>query len=384
MLVAAVTGLAPGAPCAAQALTETLRLGGIEATDAEAFSREPSLLLSPSGRLYVIDGTARVTVFSADGEFEAFLGGPGEGPGEFRMAMGFGMVGDSLWVRNWTVPRISVFHDLVHVRTKLMPWDFTGPFSDGPQGVTALMRDGWVFATPSGIPLTDQARHQVPMVVSTGLGSTSDTIAMRETPFGMSIAGVGSFQHAPTARPPLYALIPGGRGIVIGEWDPAEPGQLALRRFDQTGRLTGEFEWASDAARINRGARNAMIERGLEVAEGPFGAAQRAGDVPRSLSLREAVERGLDLPEFYPPIRSFFVDNDERIWLHAMTPTDTKQWVVLDPAGRELGRVDAPAGVDLKAASGNTVWGTWTDAAYGAPFIARYELTGAAWANGND
>ena len=61
--------------------------------------------------IYVLDGTTQeIHVFGADGGFLRTLGGQGEGPGEFREALGPAIArGDTLWVADGLVPRYSIF-----------------------------------------------------------------------------------------------------------------------------------------------------------------------------------------------------------------------------------------------------------------------------------
>ena len=61
--------------------------------------------------VYILDyATQEIYVFNAEGEFLRTLGGQGEGPGEFRDALGPAIgAGDTLWVADQRVPRYSIF-----------------------------------------------------------------------------------------------------------------------------------------------------------------------------------------------------------------------------------------------------------------------------------
>lgn len=79
------------------------------------------LAIHPAGRIAVADRQShRVYVFGADGELLAILGGPGEGPGEFRspLDVAFGRDG-RLFVAEAGFPRITVFGPALALDTVL-------------------------------------------------------------------------------------------------------------------------------------------------------------------------------------------------------------------------------------------------------------------------
>ena len=61
--------------------------------------------------IYILDGTTQeIQVFDAEGGFLRTLGGQGQGPGEFREALGPAIAqGDTLWVADGRAPRYSIF-----------------------------------------------------------------------------------------------------------------------------------------------------------------------------------------------------------------------------------------------------------------------------------
>lgn len=74
------------------------------------------------GNIYILDGTSQeIQVFDAEGGHLRTLGGRGQGPGEFREALGPAIArGDTLWVADGLAPRYSIFApDGTLIRTRV-------------------------------------------------------------------------------------------------------------------------------------------------------------------------------------------------------------------------------------------------------------------------
>ena len=77
--------------------------------------------------MYILDGTTQeIQVFDAEGGFLRTLGGQGQGPGEFREALGPAIApGDTLWVADQGAPRYSIFGPdgtLIGTRVRRATW----------------------------------------------------------------------------------------------------------------------------------------------------------------------------------------------------------------------------------------------------------------------
>ena len=74
---------------------EVYRIGSVSGAGWEQFGRVSEVAFDGAGQLYVLDSQATmVTVVGPDGEFRRTLGGPGEGPGEFRRALALAVFRD--------------------------------------------------------------------------------------------------------------------------------------------------------------------------------------------------------------------------------------------------------------------------------------------------
>ena len=111
-------------------------------------------------------------------------------------------------------------------------------------------------------------------------------------------------------------------------------------------QLVAEAEALEACAILRLGAGFNVPER-LAFTRTPGLKLDPAGDV-----LRDAVEAGLLLPEYFAPIRSFFVTHGGQVWLQeSVTPEGyDAQWIVVGHEGEPEFRVLAPSGVTFRAA----------------------------------
>ena len=86
-----------------------------------------ALVADARDNMYILDGTTQeIQVFDAEGGFLRTLGGQGQGPGEFREALGPAIApGDTLWVADQGAPRYSIFGPdgtLIGTRVRRATW----------------------------------------------------------------------------------------------------------------------------------------------------------------------------------------------------------------------------------------------------------------------
>ena len=345
-----------------------------------AFSRTPSIKLDPSGRLFLKGQDPQVTVLEPDGSFVRYIGGKGEGPGEFTLLGSFGFVADTVWLQHLTLLHISYFDSTgAHIRTETD----RGPPSSAPslwRTSLPLARGYGFYVPPIGNvdPETgarpEFKRVELPMLVGIRLEAARDTLAFKYNFTRMHIGGVGTFGHEPFVTPPLYRIHPNGEGVVTVDWEPNRPDEVVLRRYGLDGRSARETTIEARLRGVSREARNDFIEEGMEAAErGVAMARQLGGDAPASL--RTAVTEGLLLYDYFEPVSSFFLTHDERVWLRdAVTPEDYEAlWLVVGPDGEPEFRVRAPAGIAFTDALGDRVWAVGRTE-MDVPFIVQYEL----------
>ena len=339
---------------------EILRLGeGLNVPEWLAFARTPGLKLDPAGNLHVqpSGGSPVVNVLEENGDLVRTVGGKGEGPGEFTVVGNWGFAGDTLWIQNWPMLHTSFFDPTgAHLRTEADH----GP----PSSMPRLWRTSLPLAGGHGFyipPLgeADLRRAELPMLVGDRSAISRDTLALKYSFTGMLVEDLGTFTYQPVTIPPLYQVQPDGNGVVIADWEPDRPSRVVVRHYDVNGRPVRETGIEAGLHPVSASARRAFVDEGVQMAQGPYGGARRRGEsVPEDL--RNAVEDGLLLPEYFAPIRSFFLTHGGRVWIQeTVTPEGYDgQWLVIGREGEPEFRVLAPSGVTFRAAYESRVWGT--------------------------
>ncbi|MDE2983510.1 MAG: hypothetical protein OXU69_02295 [Gemmatimonadota bacterium] len=381
---------------------EVLRLGdGLDVPEWLAFSRTPALNLDPAGRLYLnADQSPAVTVLDPDGGFVRYIGGEGEGPGEFAHVGGFGFVADTVWLQHLWELHIAFFDSAgEHIRTEMdrgLPssapslWRTSIPLAGGSGLYIPPITDADPASGPSRSSDTGDERSgsgprisitrapefkrvKLPMLVGLRSEGARDTLAFKYN-FTAMITPMATHGHEPVVTPPLYRTHPNGKGVVTADWDSDRPDEVILRHYDLTGSVAGEASIASHLRGVSPAARDAFIDEGVEMAERTVEMARRyGGEVPTNL--RAAVTEGLLLYDYFEPISTLFLTHDERVWLRDAAPTeeDESLWVVLGPDGEPEFRVLAPVDIIFKTALGDRVWATGRTE-LDVPFIVQYEL----------
>jgi hypothetical protein len=375
LLLTTVLSLAPADITAQYAerrdVVRRVVLGGLDVPEWQAFSREPQLLAWPGGGVGVgAADNAGVVVVSPNGGLVRRVGHEGQGPGEFQAIGGFGIVGDTLWLRNEPEPRISQFDTAgTHLSTWRSPVQYNERYSL-PPGITGLLRGGYRYATPGGFVLGLPPRNPKPVLLFRDDGGVIDTLAMRPGYDGFVVERLGIFYMRPFPQPPFVRPRPDGAGLAIARW--ADGPDVTLSLFDHTGREVDRHTYSFTRAPVTARFLAALVDSGVAMAREPYERARREG-LPVPPDLEEAVAAGFGDPETFPPIQEMFVALDGNIWLWLIAGEDGGDWLVLGPDGDPLGQVTPPDGVRFQSASGSSVWGTWFGD-FDVPYVARFEV----------
>jgi hypothetical protein len=354
--------------------TQVFRLGGPDAPEAYAFAHPPQLIVSPTGVIFArIGSDGTVLVFHPDGRFDRRIGRTGQGPGEFQVADEHGFIGDTLWVRNWPAPRISLFlADGRHLATTATPYDI-GKRTAGPTGISGFLAGGRAYVRPSEFVIDANDRVRMPMLLGARDMKRVDTVATVLMPQSLFIPGVGMWGFGPVPRAPLIAVSSTGTSIAVAEWNRSSPTTVDLRVLaaDGTERLRKGLPFAANP--IPTRIRDSLIALGVTKARPQIDAGRRRGiAIPGSYEV--LVERGLDLPPTYPPVRKLVLGIDGTIWLERFGEGRGGSWLVLNASGEPVFQVQLSPGFDLQQATARSVWGTERDD-LDVAYLVRLDLT---------
>ena len=285
------------------------------------------------GRIAVANsGSSEIRIFSDAGELIMAIGGPGDGPGEFRsLNRIFLLPGDSILASDFALDRLSVFSpdgDLVRT-AQLEP----AP-SGGIPAPSARLGDGSLIARPG---------------FSFGGGAPSGVYQDTMTLMRYSADGrhLGDLGRVPGSEFFVYSE---GGNTLGGERIWGTKTHLAAADYGFIIGRSADYSYEvrdADGAlqRVVRARRPARAVSDADVAK------LREPDPdadPGSEALWARVLAAIEYPTHFPAYAGIAVDDSGHVWIRDYVwPEDTatpQQWQVFDAEGRWLGGVSMPAG----------------------------------------
>lgn len=315
-------------PSAGQQATEIavepdplVRVGTVDGPDEFIFQFLVDAAVLPDGRLLTADrGTGSLRIYTRDGEFVRSFGGEGEGPREFRL-----------------LHRVVVHDDTVIVVDPMLRkqayFSLNGEFIGTEQpprsgvslvGVTESGRRWWSWTSGT---VSGPARGVSADSVSVGYreGPVSDLSRVTDIVVRWQYEGQ-PYPFTPVTRPTLFRDSLLIADPVLGELAVVGPDGRRARVI----RVPLPETDPEEAWRI--------LEREIQVRD----------------DLRQF--RGEEIPRVdeLPRMAAMFVDAADRIWIKQYDPAEDAdwlggwaggeggRWIVLDPEGEVVGRVDVP------------------------------------------
>ncbi|MEX1181808.1 MAG: hypothetical protein WEF86_01135 [Gemmatimonadota bacterium] len=356
------------------AITEELRIGGLDGAEEYTFGRVSTLAPGPDGSVFVADAQiAAVRRYDAQGRHQVTIGRRGEGPGEFQSIDGLAVLDDGRMIA-WDggLRRLSIFADNEFIESATVPgglqgwrgfaWSRAGDLlvRITPETGFAETRDGvvgnWARVTLSGDvtrlwPLP-QAASVGPRYVVAGRGGYYRPF-ITET---LSTVGPdGSLYQVRNDEYRIRRTHPDGTGSVIAREEP---------RIELTAEELEEWEARSESF------------------------AQR---IPEERS------EFFPVPTVKPYIRELVTDPDGRLWVSRYTEPeflpyteaqqedrrsrnlpsfqwrDRLRWDVFSPANEYLGSVTLPPRTSFVTAIGNDVWGVQSGE-FDEDYVVRFSV----------
>ena len=312
------------------------------------FFRVRGLQQRQDGSLVLADRASRqIRHYSHEGEFLGALGGPGQGPGEFRSLERVVTVADTVFALDSDGRVTVVSPDMELIRTFDLPYHIVDFHS---------LRDGTFLGEysmdPGPVEIANRMiRPPVALVRFDAEGIGIDSIAERPGREYYSFA----FEEYSGSRPPLFGRRWGvatlGRQVFYGSSDLVE---------------VEELDVAGDIARILRVPGYGLALTSAEVA------AEREAylnvDLPAGVTLhpltRQSIE-ALPTPATRPAFVQMLVDPAGAVWLQlyrGQSEMDRPpEWLVLASDGTWLGTINVPDRFSVTDITMDAVLGVWRD-----------------------
>jgi hypothetical protein len=335
--------------------------------------------VSSSGVIAITQSQDRnVRLFDNNGRPVASIGRGGQGPGEFEAPLRLGWIGDSIWIYDTTLRRVTIangdgeFIEVLPAPPSIVtnrpgPWpfaatvfhadgSFTGVFNQGP-GLTdmpiwrsprPIEPGGMVYARVSSDHVFDRniARSWL-----------TSSFWSRPTVSGGSVGGTHPFPNAVKV-----ALDSQGTrlALVIAELEESPPYFRAVMLNTQ-GDTLYDRRYSFESMPIDRQTADSAIES--------------TATLLRSWDARAAAGYAsyAYIPPAYPPVERAIVGYEGSLWLRLHAVGTNVPYLVLDASGEPIGRLTVPVSTEIVRADDAHVWTLETDA-FDVQSVLRYRI----------
>lgn len=341
----AIRMVALSAPLAGQASlprtrgVETLRITG----SVEDLSNVAWLVGFPDGRIAAglpVEGVVRW--FGPDGKKLGDFGRRGEGPGEFRAPLQGGRAGDTLWVLDRQLGRLTFVRPgafpMRGFSSLPSPSEFNGslggknPVAGSVTGVLAGRRFLFrLFELDSAVLRGAERISRFAVTDSIGrlqsLLPWADSSGRCSVPYtsGKTVGSVGVMFCAE----PILSVSPTGDRVVrvTADNSSATTSTFAVAVYAPTGALLSKAAFRVPAVPIPKRMADSI----------------QAGMVEHARSAEaRAARKKAKIPPAYPPVIEVVVADDGDIWLAVPGGDSLRTWMVLDARGTRRGTVLLP------------------------------------------
>jgi hypothetical protein len=303
----------------------------------------------------------QILSFDSSGRFLRAIGKAGDAPGEFVMLGSAGVLGDTVWIADPRLGRITLFSRSGQLLRTLEESDAL-PVAGMPKySLLGLLGDGSrLIALSSDLTSNDAGSDKsIPFLRVTSDGRL-DTLFRLPVP-GTLTVGEGrnaQFVTQPFDERPTIGVRRDGGAWIIVERSAGDRGPAAARVTHYS--LDGLVEWSREiplnATRIPSHVRDSIVD---EVTRIPDQAARLRG--------------WLRVPRRLPLVPAAMLSDDGSVWLNEASRADTVRWIRLDSAGNPRGALFLRRTAQILYASESRLWMLERETD-GVPAIVRYSV----------
>ncbi|MEO7354857.1 MAG: hypothetical protein ABIZ70_10990 [Gemmatimonadales bacterium] len=356
--------------------TEMLRIDG----DEKTFSQIYMLLVYRDGSIAVLPGEPVVLWYDANGRAKGKFGREGEGPGEFRFINYAGLIGDTLWVNDFSLRRTTFIAPNrkllrserwplgIGVATPAGRTSFPAPLGLAPRVIYA---DGDRLADPLLPPLMShpswypKERGSLPIIRLDTAGNFKKLLAV--TP-GMGPCNV--FYNGPNSvgtpfcASNLSEIAADGSRILFVMQQNREPLTPSYRivTIGATGDTLLSRQYSYAPVPMSR----AMADSAMLVLRTPSKHSQ-----PQP-GRSDAID-ALVVAKTVPPVVRLLAGRDGTTWVAEGGVGAERSWLILDARGDQVARVKLPRSFVPRVADGSQLWGIDSDDD-GLQRVVRYRI----------
>ncbi len=374
---------------------EDLRIGDAEDPD-RGFSRIGGVDVDRDGQLFVFEMMdQQIRVYDPTGALVRAFGREGDGPGEFRRVDRFGVAGDTLWVSDSGLRRLTLFDRTGNVLSTAplrgVSVNLQNPRLSGTVLPRALRPDGlftsdmfWFTGrrdpTPTGIGENDTV--MVPRVLFDGNAMPVDTVGWYPRPptEGVSqwVELKGTRYYVPSApRDDVLRVMMDDGGYYLSRPFPtsAEPATFVVTRVAESGDTMFERRFSYTPVRYGSAVLDTVAWESARIPGGMYNPATGPDPTPEGLDInvvQQTIRDAMHWPEFQIPVDFGFVGDDGTLWLRREDDGGPDyRYMVLDANAEPRGLLDLPRGLRVRWVSADRFWVQETDE-LGVPWLVRY------------
>ena len=321
------------------------------------------------GRI-VVPQRERVVILDANGAFLRAIGRRGTGPGEFRQITQVGWLGDTLWLYDSPLKRI----------TRIARSGDVLSVSALPDTARAGENVGFMGLLRGDRRLDKVAQREgdtVRAILRATAGGAGTVIATELASRNRMVLQIGQrrfFVPQPFGDQALVVASRDGEGIAVIERrvdDQDTSAAVTVRRIAPNGELLLESRYALPKVTLS----DRMVDSAVRALSAVYEQILHGyREVPAVGTVADLLRRNIYVPRALPPVYNALAG--EKGVLLLQTDREANRWLWLARNGDYLGYFDLPPKVRLLTATEDQVWGA-ASGEDNVPLLLRFRVVGA-------